>query len=169
MKVKNNFLSCDVIIKGTEVRLTGMVYNPSAYQQMIVIAPNPMNRITSYSGSGLPYPCPNMAFENTPNKEAVPKTGAFDVKFFYPNSYYLDNNMEKVPPSIFFILHRPSVAEPESIRIELEDNCVLRTLTHRPQRNGPQFYASKDTLIVPQTAEGVMRTLKEYKVKYSLA
>lgn len=168
MNFRNDHVDCVVAIDGVfSVRLTGSVRVPTAFTTMVVMAANPMNRMTSYAGSGLPFPCPNIAFQDTPNKVSIDKTGAFDVSFSYPNSYYTNDQRQRVEPSVFFILS--GATEPVFVRIPLQEPVPLRTLNHRPGRTGPEFYARKDTLIAPQTAEGVMRTLKEYKAKYDIA
>lgn len=168
---KNDNVSCTIHVdlsQGT-IHISGTVNSPNDFQNMLLIAACPMNRMTSYSGSGLPFPCPAVAFENTPNKTVIPSTGIFNATYSYPNSYYTNDNLEKIPPSLFFTLHPRSGDEPIVIRIGLQDRAPLRTLTHRPARTGPEFYARKDSLIAPQTAEGVMRTLKDYKVTHSIA
>ncbi len=38
-------------------------------------APNPPTYTTSYSGAGLPYANPDMAYDNTPNRGAVQASG----------------------------------------------------------------------------------------------
>jgi hypothetical protein len=169
--VKNDHLSCVVTITGDKVRASGSITVPSAFTRMIIVAPNAIDRRMSYSGSGLPFPCPNMAFDNTPNKVIVDSSGAFDVSFAYPNSYYTNDAFRKVEPSIFFILQQGAGVDPVFVRVSLEDVIPLRSLTHRPERAADKvaFYGAKESLIVPQTAEGVMRTLKTYKSKYGIA
>jgi hypothetical protein len=165
---KNEYISC-VVDTTNNVQISGSVLSPSEFSYMELVAPCPMNRMTSYSGSGLPFPCPMVAFDNTPNKFIIPNTGLFDVTFSYPNSYYTNDNFEKIPPSIFFKLYSRSGNEPVVVRIGLNDLAPLRSLTHREGRTGPEFYSRKEDLIPPMTAEGVMRTLKDYKAKYAIA
>jgi hypothetical protein len=171
MAFKNDHVECTVVIAADQmhVRASGVVRVPSAYTHMTVIAPNSVDRLTSYSGSGLPFPCANIAFENTPNKVVIDPTGVFDVTFTYPNSYYSNNMLQRIEPSLFFILQRGPTEEAVYVRIPLEDVLPLRTLTHRPERTGPEFYSRVEDLIAPTTAEGVMRSLKEYKAKYGIA
>lgn len=168
--INNDHVTCTVSIVGNQVRIVGNVYEPAAYATMVLLAPNPPTRMTSYSGSALPYPCANMAFDNTPNQEVISSSGEFDTTFVYPNSYYEQSATNKIPPSVFFILKKANVNEdPIYVRVGLEDPAILRTLTHRIGRTGPEFYATKDTIIAPQTAEKTMRTLKVYKSKFDIA
>lgn len=172
MNFKNDHVQCVVAITGnSSVRISGNVINPAAFTRMLIIAPNPIDRMTSYAGSGLPFPCPNIAFDNTPNKALIDQTGGFNVTFTYPNSYYSNDQFQRIEPSVFFILQRAAHGtDPVFVRIPLDDILPLRTLTYRPGfREGPEFYARKDLLVPPMTAEGVMRTMNEYKAKYDIA
>ena len=170
MNFKNEYVQCIIAVNGRHVRITGNVVSPAGFSQMVLIAPNPIDSMTTYAGSGLPFPCPNIAFENTPNNVVIESTGTFDATFSYPNSYYTNDQNTRIEPSVFFILQKAGAAEPVIVRIPLDDVLPLRTLTHRPGfRAGPEFHAKKDTLVPPMTAEGVMRTMKEYKAKYDIA
>lgn len=169
MEFKNEHVACSVQPEGHLLHITGNVLNPSLYSRINLCAANPIDRMTSYSGSGMPFPCPNIAFDNSPNTYEIDTTGAFSTTFVYPNSYYTNDAMEKVPPSIFFILYKNNGEDNVYVRFGLEDPLPVRTLTHRAGRVGPEFYTLKDELIAPQTAEGVMRSLKALKYKYALA
>ena len=170
MNFRNDYVQCMVSIADDKVQIAGNVINPAAFTRMIVIAPNPIDRRTSYAGSGLPFPCPNVAFDNTPNKAVVDQTGGFNVTFSYPNSYHSNDQFQRIEPSVFFILQKDQGQDPVFVRIPLDDVMPLRTLSYRPGfRAGPEFYARKEFLIPPMTAEGVMRTMKEYKAKYDIA
>ena len=62
--------------------------NPSDLK-IVYWAANPPDYIQSFSGSGLPFPNPQVAYQNTPNLGAVNLQGntySFDILF--PNSYY---------------------------------------------------------------------------------
>lgn len=139
---------------------------------MQLLAAHPIQRMTSYSGSGLPFACPNMAFHNTPNNVSITGNGAFDVFFSYPNSYYTNDGLQRIPPSLFFVLV-PAEGDPDTVQFKLdeEDPLQLRSLTHRPGRSqGPWFYQAKDEVLgVPVTAEHVMRAYKEYKLRLDYA
>ena len=173
MNFRNDYVDCVVSVNQTHVRVSGNVRNPAEFTRMLVIAPNPIDRISSYSGSGLPWPCPNIAFDNTPNKALIDSTGAIDVVFNYPNSYYTNDQLNRIEPSVFFILQKGGGVDPVFVRIPLDDMyadiLALRTLTHRPGRTGPEFYSKKDVLVPPMTAEKVMLTMKQYKAKYDIA
>ena len=54
------------------------------------------------SGSGLPYPNEDVAFESSPNigKHPLGKDGSFSIKLKYPNSYYKNIGSIYVKPSV---------------------------------------------------------------------
>lgn len=155
------------IVDATQIHLQGEIANPERYEEMEIMAPHSIDRRTSYSGSGLPFPCPPMALENTPNRAFATSDGKFVATFSYPNSYYTFDAKTKVKPSIFFVLSQKGGRAPVYLRFELPEDPVLflRTLTHRPGRTGPAFYSDKDTLLdpIPRSAEHVMRSFIELK------
>lgn len=170
----NEHLSLTVTrLEHRNLQIIGTVKNPERYHTMQIMAANPIPRMTSYHGSGLPYPCPAVAMENTPNRATIPSDGIFDVIFTYPNSYYMYDGRERIPPSVFVTLVPNDASDPIVLqfRLEQDDPLSLRSLTHRPGRTaGPIFYAAKDVLMgVPTTAENVMRTYKDYKIRYDHA
>lgn len=70
------------------------------------IAASPVSRGYSYSGSGLPYPNPEIAYENTPNigSATIDKDGDFSVEIEYPNAYYVRQGSILLNPHIHFYL-----------------------------------------------------------------
>ena len=70
------------LVKGT---INTTAVNPT----VLYWAAAPPNYRTSFSGSGMPFPNPEVAYENTPNVGAVQAPGgAFEFRLNYPNSYY---------------------------------------------------------------------------------
>lgn len=74
--------------------------------KVLFIAANSPDFITSYSGSGLPFPNANIAFENTPNRGVckVDGVGNFQFHIRYPNSYYQKLGTELIDPHVFIKL-----------------------------------------------------------------
>ena len=68
------------------------------------IAASPITRGYSYSGSGLPYPNPEVAYEGTPNIGSITSDaeGDFKVEIEYPNSYYVRQGSILLNPHISF-------------------------------------------------------------------
>lgn len=175
LNFSNEHVTCTVtFLDEDKIQVSGRIASPGEYESMEVLAPCPIDRRTAYHGSGLPFPCPSFALENTPNHTAPDKEGRFQAVFEYPNSYYTYDGKTRVPPSLFVILKPAAPAEPVYVRFELPDRPTLplRTLTHRAGRAaGPAFYSSKDGILdpIPESAEQVMRTMKEYKEKRDMA
>ena len=70
------------------------------------LAANPITRGYSYSGSGLPYPNPEVAYEGTPNVGSVSIDSEGDFKFDieYPNSYYVRQGSILLNPHVHIYL-----------------------------------------------------------------
>jgi hypothetical protein len=171
---KNVYVQCDVMASmgannNVMLRIDGKVMNPMSYQKMEVYAPCPIDRMMNYSGSGLPFPCAAVAFDNTPNYAVIPVDGNFTVNFKYPNSYYTSDFKTKVASSIFVKLQSVGSAEPIDVRFELPDKLFLHTLGYRTMRKGPLYYSVKEDLLPIAGAEATMRNYSAAKVQYNLA
>lgn len=173
-KFENEFVQCDVVIvdeKGT-LQLTGAIKQMGMAREVIINAPNPIDRMTNYTGSGLPFPCAQIAFENTPNiAKITDPTGRFDLKFSYPNAYYTTDAHTKVEPSIFVTFYwKDMTKEKTVVRLPLVDGLTLRTLNYRPgHAKGPHYYAVKSDIIGIRGAEATMYALAEAKAVYDIA
>ena len=91
----------EVSVKDNKVIIHGTINK--SFSRAKLMAANPIDRMSNYSGSGLPFPCADIAFENTPNLKHI-TTSNFGATFEYPNSYYLPNGIDKVPPTIYLIV-----------------------------------------------------------------
>lgn len=174
LRFNNEYIQCTMFITETgSIRLQGRVINRAAYRAVEIVAPAPIDRMTNYSGSGLPFPCAEIAFENTPNHIFVDESGQFDGAFAYPNSYYTHDAFNKIVSSVFAVLHpkNDDATEPIVVRMELPEQVPLtvRTLTHRPKRVDPEFYRKKEDIIGVRGAEATMRALANVKVYMGLA
>jgi len=148
------------------VEIVGQVHAPEAYESVTLLAASPPTRGVSYAGSALPFPCPQIAFENTPNQMVVPQSGAFSAKMWMPNAYYSHDGIERVPPSIFLTLRKKGASVPVFVRFELPDRFPLRTLTHRKERTGPDFYTRKADAIGVRGQFEIMQMLERVKVMH---
>lgn len=151
------------------LHIEGSVKEPKRFRRMELLAAAPIDRRTSHAGSGLPWPCPDIAFEGTPNHITIPADGLFRAEFQYPNTYYTHDAVTKVRPTVFARLFAKDSPEPMVIRMELPDPLVLRTLTHRSARRGPEFYSKKEEVVDVATAEKTMYALGEAKETQGLA
>jgi hypothetical protein len=146
------------------INIKGSVKNKVIYNNIIIISPNPIDRMSNYSGSGLPFPNYEIAFENTPNIHTIDSSGVFDISFKYPNSFYIPDGINKIKPSIFFIF---TDNNDNSFRLqyELHDINALRTLVNRSSRKNPEFYGAKDYILPIDTAEKVMYAYSRAKIE----
>ena len=177
MRYDNKYVTATISNGPLGLHIVGAVNQPQSYDRIELFAANPIDRMMNYSGSGLPFPCAAIAFENTPNFASIkPSDGMFDLYFTFPNSYYSQDARTKVPASVFVLLHR-SGAEPIFVHLALPEgpdapdgpDGPLRTLTHRPTRTGPEFYAAKSDIIDVLTAEETMRAMSFAKGAYGIA
>ena len=162
-----------------KLKLTGSFKNPSQFSKIEVLAPGPIQRLMSYSGSGLPFPCAQVAFHQTPNYIDLtrPVDGTttaptdFETVFEYPNSYYAVDHRTLIPPSLFCAMTPVESTTPIYVRFELPNPNPLKSLTYRPRfSQGPDFYAAKADLIgVPENQEAYLRAIGPLKATYGLA
>jgi hypothetical protein len=168
----NEYVKCVVTPQeDKQLVVSGAIENMHQFESVEILAANPIDRMISYSGSGLPFPCANIAFEGTPNYKKIngSETGAFRLYFMYPNSYYTEDGLQRVPPSIFFIMHYlGGVKDPMYVRFELpiQDAIMnVRTLTYRNMpRKGPHIYNMKETEVGICGAEETMRRYRDIKL-----
>lgn len=162
IKFNNDFISCIIEINNKLVNIKGTLNNPSIFKKKVIIAPNPVDLRLSYSGSALPFPNEEIAFQNTKNIFIINDDGIINTSFKYPNSYYSFDGLNKIKSPILFIF------DDNKFILELNDLCPLKTLTDR-KRSDPNFYALKELLIPIGTAEETMNYYLSTKIKYNIA
>ena len=126
--------------------------NTNPYSEQLFVkysAANPPTYNANFSGSGLPYPTEEIAFENTPNRGVVEViNGKFSISIKYPNSYYINMGTVYIEPNIRLILCDKNNKEiGEVVYVNLGEGIPFRTLTWPVQRNwnkGSEFYVNKD-------------------------
>jgi hypothetical protein len=96
------------------------------------IAASPISRGYSYSGSGLPYPNPEMAYEGTPNIGTIhlDSEGDFKVELEYPNAYYVKQGTILLNPHVHFYLK----SEGKLYTLDVGRPVQNRSLTGLPDR-----------------------------------
>jgi hypothetical protein len=171
---KNEYVNCVVsFLPSGKIHISGKIEKPSLHGSPKtfprVFAPKSIDRMTNYSGSGLPFPCASVAFDRSPNNHYIDSNGHFDVEFTYPNGYYLPEMFKKIAPSIFFSLNEPNM-KPFLVQFELPDHLPLRTLVDRPNHSkGPMFYSVKEDLIPIASACDTMLYYSDAKIRYDIA
>lgn len=171
MNFENSFIKCNInyLDNFKNIKISGNIININLFDSVLIIAPNTIDRMVNYSGSGLPFPNSEIAFDNTKNKYLIDNTGFFNIIFTYPNSYYSEDFNNKIISSLYFIFKYKDSDNVEIIRLQLKDICLLKTLINRETRIGPEFYAAKEYLLIPDTAENIMRQYKKIKFEYNIA
>ena len=92
-------------------------------------AANPPNYNTSFSGSGIPFPNPDIAFQGTPNRGAVRvENGLFRVHLHFPNSFYTEMGKDHIPPRLYFSECGPQEGIIQSVDIHNEVPYRRQTL-----------------------------------------
>ena len=150
----------EVSVKDNKVTIHGTINK--SFSRAKVIAANPIDKMSNYSGSGLPFPCADIAFENTPNLKHI-TTSSFGATFEYPNSYYLPNGIDKVPPTIYLIVDDLIIESKE-----LPDLLPLKTLTHRGVNNRERFVSYKYNNLPIANADDVMIAYKNMKLTQNI-
>tara|TARA_B110001469_G_scaffold125848_1_gene142094 strand:+ start:4438 stop:5157 length:720 start_codon:yes stop_codon:yes gene_type:complete len=153
---------CDGIIENTgggNIEITGKLKIDKRNAKIIYWAANPPDYNVSFSGSGLPYPSPDMAFDNTKNIGSVmTKDGVFKIQMYYPNAYYVGLGSLYVPPHVHLKICEEGYDQYFSIKIGA--GVPYRTLTHPAPpsmnfRSTPLFYQN-DQLSV-RSQENILR------------
>lgn len=135
----NKIMSCStvpqLINNKNKVTVNGKVDlktgDPSSAYKIVYWAANPPNYNSSYSGSGLPFPNPEIAYENTPNLGVVQLDGnnySFDMLF--PNSYYSELGTVYNEPRFFMKLCSNSNDLHDIRTIMLNNPIPYRSLTY---------------------------------------
>ena len=122
----------DFVLNGT--------FNSKNVTNVYYIAPNPPNYLTSFSGSGLPYPNIEIAYQNTPNKGniIIDKNGRFQIKLLFPNAYYTEfGNYYNTPyVNIYYTINNNK----KLLKIKLDEGIPYRSLTYPYSRTSAMFY-----------------------------
>jgi hypothetical protein len=160
----NNIYSCKDIVEdhgSGEFTVSGKTSAPDG-ANVLFWAANPPNYNTGFSGSGLPFPSPDIAFDNTPNKGAVKvQDGNFKFYIRYPSSFYAGLGTYYVPPHVYYKVCDGSGKESRVHAIKLGEGIPFRSLTYPPPpmtapRRDCNFYGGRDELPI-RTQEQILR------------
>jgi len=124
--------------------------------QISFIAANPPDHISSYYGSGHPFPNTLIAFEGTKSQGILrlSNTNEYEVWMEVPNAYYIELGSTIVSPTIYFSYNNGFVDKKSNVVIT---NTILhRSLTYPVERTSPMFYDSFDKYPV-RSQESILR------------
>jgi len=149
------FLSHNTLqIKGT---LKSLVPNAILYYW----AASPPTYGISYSGSGLPYPNPIVAYDRTPNKGVINiNNSEFNFNIKYPNAYYIGLGSLYIPPHINFKISTPNNPD-KYLSIKIDEGIPFKMLTYpappgNKPRISPLFYSEPEKQA--RTQEAILRS-----------
>jgi hypothetical protein len=132
-----------------ELVVRGIVKNSTPNTQMYFWAAAPPTKGISFSGSGMPYPSPLVAYDRTPNKGVVSvANGQFQFSLKHPNAYYIGLGSLYIPPHINFKLCSPGQAD-HYFSVQIDDGIPFRMLTYpapptKKPRLNPMFYCEPE-------------------------
>lgn len=144
-----------------EVTVRGSINDNVMEGKIYIIAACPIDRISSWSGSGLPFASAKQAFDNTPTKKTIELglNNRFDFTIQVPNSYYVGLGTVLIPPTLFLKYSNGETSK--VIPIQVGNPIPYRTLTYpmstaHKSRTGPLFYENNDMSML-RTQEQILR------------
>lgn len=151
----------DITINNDNIIVKGTINFP--YKHAKILAANPIDRMSNYSGSGLPFPSAYIAFENTIN-EYIIKVPSYTATIKYPNSYYLDNGIDKIPPTIYIIIDNKIYDS-----YILPDRLPLKTLITRQSTSREKFHGFKNNNLPIANQEIIMKSYINMKLTENIS
>ena len=136
-------------INSRNLVVSGQLKNNNTTASIYYWASAPPSTGLSFSGSGMPYPSPEVAYDRTPNKGVVNSVnGSFTFNIKYPNAYYIGLGTLYIPPHINFKVSEEGKAD-AYFSVQIDDGIPFRMLTYpapptlKP-RISPQFYCEPE-------------------------
>jgi hypothetical protein len=122
----------------------GAVNFAHAGSTLVFWAANPMTPTGSAAGAGMPFPTPDIAYDNTVNRGSVliGPAGQFQFMIRFPNAYYTQGGAIKVEPCVHYRICGPG-SDNQIHTITLGNAVPYRSQTYPTARKGPEFYASR--------------------------
>tara|TARA_Y100000385_G_C12707242_1_gene473075 strand:+ start:142 stop:600 length:459 start_codon:yes stop_codon:yes gene_type:complete len=151
----------NITINNDKVLIKGTINIP--YKNAKIIAANPIDKMMNYSGSGQPFPSSEIAFENTPNIYKI-NEAIFNIEFKYPNSYYMPNGKDKIPPTIYLIADNKIIEN-----YKLPDILPLKTLNYRKSESKEKYYGYKDGHLPIVNSCEKMYAYKQMKFEHNIS
>lgn len=100
--LENENIKCKILRKNINISLECTIKDEILDNKIYYYAANTPDILTNFSGSGLPFPNRDIAFEGSPNigrKIINSETNNFKLELLRPNSYY-DENFELIEPEV---------------------------------------------------------------------
>jgi hypothetical protein len=132
-----------------DLLVKGQLKTMSSQATIYFWAAAPPTKGISFSGSGMPYPNPLVAYDRTPNKGTVKAiNGQFNFSIKHPNAYYIGLGSLYIPPHINFKVCEPGMAD-SYFSVQVDDGIPFRMLTYpapptKKPRISPMFYCEPE-------------------------
>lgn len=121
--------------------VSGKINEHVANNQISYIAASEADHNSSFTGSGLPFPNKQIAFENTKNKGILLlHNDKFTISITQPNSYYARLGTILVPPQLYIEYHNGITTR--NITVNLKNSIPYRLLTYPNTRVSSDFYST---------------------------
>lgn len=145
----NTYCDCNITVfkkdKVDLVNIRGKINDSVDGDEIAYLAAAPADHITSYAGSGLPFPNKEIAYLNTPNKGTAKLTlRRFEINILMPNSYCVDMCNELVKPTLLLKYTNNNIVR--IIRVPVGNRIPYRSQNYPVQRTGPNFYSAGSTM-----------------------
>lgn len=163
----NNLYKCKDIVKKSdgEFNIILNIDKPDS-TKIIYWAANPPNYNSSYTGSGIPFANPNIAFENSPNiGSGYIKNKLLEINIYYPNSFYASYGTKYIGPVLFYKICNDNELDKLTIKsnnvneikiIDLKNSIPFRNCNYSYKTiNGPSFYQNHNKKL--RTQEEILR------------
>ena len=149
------FYTSSITKVNNDVQIT-LQFSPNVpVEKLAYIAPAPADYRASFSGSGLPFPNREQAFDDTPNNGVVAVNGGSVVLHLHmPNAYYDDFKGTLVLPHVLCMAMYND--QKKDFVIELGNKIPYRALTYHNGRRNAEFY-NKGWSMPVRTQESVLR------------
>ena len=157
-EIDTNDISAHVVKSGSLITIRGHIKGHVVNQKLVYAAAAPADKRSSFTGSGLPWPNADQAFDHSPNIGYVhtdAATGAFTINLQNPNAYYIALGSMYVGPKVYLSWITKDGSKKER-SIDLGQGIAYRKLTYPWQRSKAMFYDNKRLLTV-RSQEQILR------------
>lgn len=133
--------TANITFDSEHIQVNFTLHHAQSNSPVEFVASAPAVRNNSFSGSGLPYPSEEIAFENTSFKGTLVLNGTSGELTLadLPNSFYIKLGSVLIPPAVK-LTYITKDHTSKSAYIVLCDSIPYRTLTYDYRRSSPGFY-----------------------------
>tara|TARA_Y100000389_G_scaffold179456_1_gene193539 strand:+ start:19798 stop:20337 length:540 start_codon:yes stop_codon:yes gene_type:complete len=149
----------------TSLTLNILLKKFDKYTEVSYLAAQPPNLLQSYTGSALPFPDAEIAYQNTINKGSFkPNSANLSISMKFPNAYYSHLGSRLINPHVILTVSHNNKVDREII--ELGEIAPFRLLSYQSNpvpRISPLFYHRETKQKTPSQEELLRKS--GYKLK----